>query len=133
MQTNVLTIEIAKPVSEVFAATLDPKNTHKWISFIIEEKASEFPPKIGTIYSQRVREADGSESKSAIVVVGLIPNTFLAFHSVNSKYACYYTYESIPSGTRFTYSEDAGAGEKLTMSFTQHQMLALKKLLEEQR
>lgn len=57
MKSAKLTIKINCPASKVFAFTLDPKNTPKWIDFIAEEKANESPTKLGTIYQNR--ETDG--------------------------------------------------------------------------
>ncbi len=132
MQTNTLSVEIFKPVGVVFEATVNPQNTAKWVPFILEEVASEYPPKIGTVYSQRVKEADAGESRSSIVLIGLIPNQFLGFHSTNGKYACYYYYNQTPAGTLLTYSEDAGEGETLVAPFTAEIMQTLKKLIESQ-
>lgn len=57
MKSLRLKIHINKPPEHVFAFTLDPKNTPKWIDFIAEEKAKELPVKLGTIYQNR--EAGG--------------------------------------------------------------------------
>ncbi|MGZ6004854.1 MAG: DUF3284 domain-containing protein [Candidatus Saccharimonadales bacterium] len=47
------TVIIDKPVHETFLASLNPKNTPLWIEGMVEEQASEFPPKLGTLYKNR--------------------------------------------------------------------------------
>lgn len=113
MKKNTLTVEIRAPVEAVFRFCLNPANTPKWIPFVLEERVSGTPVKIGTVFYQRVLGKGSAPKKNAIVVTGLIENKRLDFHTVNDSYACYYRFESIPSGTRLTYVEEAGLEEKL--------------------
>jgi len=48
MKENKISIIINKPIEEVFEFTTNPKNTHLWITSIVEEVSDEYPPKIGT-------------------------------------------------------------------------------------
>lgn len=56
-----LTIQINKPVSDVFVFTLDPKNTPLYVNSILEEETNEWPVKLGTIYRNRRDNSEWSE------------------------------------------------------------------------
>jgi hypothetical protein len=58
MTTNELSIIINKPISEVFAFTINPQNTPKWIECIIEEKVNRYPISVGTEYSNTRNGSD---------------------------------------------------------------------------
>ncbi len=126
-----LAIEIGAPVEAVFRFCLNPANTSKWIPSVLEERVSETPVKIGTVFYQRVLGKDSVPKKNAIIVIGLIENKQLDFHAVNGTYACYYRFESIPSGTRLTYTEEAGMEEELA-PLPESCLRTLKRLIEHQ-
>jgi hypothetical protein len=61
MHSKTYTVIINKPLDEVFAASLNPKNTPLWIEGIIEEQASDSPAQLGTTYRNRGETGDWSE------------------------------------------------------------------------
>ncbi|PCI21394.1 hypothetical protein COB64_00770 [Candidatus Wolfebacteria bacterium] len=61
MKENKITIEINKPISEVFNFTITPENTHKWIDSIEKEETSDHNIKVGTKYKNVNKEGEWSE------------------------------------------------------------------------
>lgn len=56
-----LTIQINKPLSEVFAFTINPKNTPSYVESIIVEETSEWPVKKGSTYRNKRENSEWSE------------------------------------------------------------------------
>ena len=129
MKKNVLAIEICRPVGVVFEYTKNPANTLKWIPSIIEEKTSEKPVGIGTIYRQKVK-AGSKTKKSALVITGFIKNKRLDFHEVNGNYSCSYEYAPSRRGTKLAYSEENGVEGKLDSPMKMENLRKLKRLIE---
>ena len=130
MKKNTLSIEINKPVEVVFKATINPQNTPKWIPSILEEKTFEPNVKIGTIFSQKVKNGNNKPIETALVITGFIENKQLDFHLVNGNYTCTYRYEPTKNGTKLTYSEENGVEGKLDSLMTKENLQMLKKLIE---
>lgn len=61
MKTITQSIVISRPVEEVFAFTIDPANTPKWVDSVIEECTKEWPVKLGTVYRSKSRSGEWSE------------------------------------------------------------------------
>lgn len=61
MKDNKLIIKINQPAREVFDFVTNPKNTPLWIRSIVEEKTSEWPVKLGTVYKNKNRKGQWSE------------------------------------------------------------------------
>lgn len=124
---NTLTVTINAPVEEVFAFTVNPENTPKWIAHIVEEQASPWPPTVGTIYRNRTENSDWSE----YTLVAIEENKLFELASNNSPYHVRYTYTSLDDGkkTSLEYFEWVTDGE-LEEPFTQDIMEVLKECIE---
>jgi len=55
------TIVINRQSHEVFAFTINPKNTPKWVDFVAREQTNETPTKLGTTYRSQDTEGDWTE------------------------------------------------------------------------
>ncbi len=60
MKENTLNITIIRPVSEVFAFTINPNKTPLWISSIVKEEAEQ-PVGTGTKFRNINRQGEWSE------------------------------------------------------------------------
>jgi hypothetical protein len=129
MDKNTLSILIHAPISAVFDFTLDPKNTPRWISSIQKEWTNEWPPKIGTVYRQKLG-IKRKTMESAIVITGFQKNKQLDFHLVNGTYSCSYQFSPNQKGTWLTYSEENGVGQKLVSPLKMKNLQTLKTLIE---
>ncbi len=129
-QDNILIIEVHKSAEEIFNFAINPKNTPIWLPAILEEKTSEWPPRVGTIYSQATDLGNGKKGSDAIIITEYIPYTRLAFKSKTSTYRCSYDFEEKDGVTRLVYTENSGNAAGLESPFSQESLEKLKALIE---
>lgn len=122
---NSIVVEINKPVEIVFQFTTDPENTPKWIPSVKKEWVTEQPVAVGSKYRQIL--SDGQEA--VYYVQELVENKRFTLGKEDSNYACTYLYETLPNGTRLTYTETTSQDEVLE-PLEQVAFLQLKALIE---
>lgn len=86
MNQNRLTVVLNKPAAVVFEYVTNPKNTPAWFESIVKEIA-EFPPKIGTKYTNFNMAGD----KGEYIVTQYQPNVLFQLDSLDSDYKVRYT------------------------------------------
>ncbi len=89
------TIVINKPAREVFDFIVNPHNTPKWVSSVVEEKINENSIKIGTLYSNRGTDGNWSEFEVTDFEEGHI----FELTKKNDSHHIKYMFESLDDGS----------------------------------
>lgn len=126
MKENKITIQINKPVSEVFDFTTNPPMTPQWMDSIVKEITDSHPIKLGTIYKNVGKDGVWSEYS----VEQYQPGKVFELKQIGSDYGVRYLYKEITDNiTELEYYEWVEQGE-LNHPLKQATLEKLKAIME---
>lgn len=129
VKDNKLTIQIKRTANDVFAFTINPKNTPLWISSIVKEETSDWPVKTGTFYKNQNRVGKWTE----YTVYAIKENEVFELASKDKNYHVRYTYKALDGKTcKLEYYEWVDKGE-LEEPFSLARLKKLKNVVERSR
>lgn len=129
MKENRLTIQINKTIHEVFSYTITPPNTKFWVDSIVDEKTSEWPVRIGTVYQELMKSGEWQ----SYTVVNFKENEVFDLVSKDGNYHVKYTYVPLGIGAcELEYYEWVDLGD-LEYPFTKIILEKLKAVIESKR
>lgn len=126
MQNNILSVEINRPVAEVFNFTLNPENTPLWVDGILHEEINTPAPQLGTRYRNKSRDGVWNEYE----ITDFVPQEAFTFTQLQSPYRVRYDFKMVSKGvTELTYTEWMEEGS-LESPFDMSPLKKLKSLIE---
>jgi len=125
VQENKLTIQISKPVNEVFVFTITPPNSTRWIPDVITEETNEWPICVGTVYKLQTKKGIHE-----VFVTAIKENEIMEWVSKDKNYHCRYSYKSLDENTtELEYYEWKNQGQ-LDEPFSREILKKLKAVVE---
>jgi hypothetical protein len=118
---NVLTILIHRPVADVFAYTINPSNTSKWVEGVSEETIDTNIVDMGTKFKNDLGE---------LKVTDIAKDKVFELSDTAGSYVVRYEYEPTDIGTSLTYSEWMEDGSDLCTPMKLNSLEKLKECLE---
>lgn len=131
MKDAKLTTLINKPAEIVFAFTIDPKNTPKWVESIIAEETNEWPVKLGTIYRNQRKGGEWSEYE----MTAFDPNKRFTMSQKNDDFHVGYIFTPTHDGTATeleyrVWKDEGELPTSLTMDVLEDILNRLKEIVE---
>jgi hypothetical protein len=90
-----VTIQINRPIADVFAFTINPKNTPLYVDSVVAEETNEWPVKLGTIYRNKTKDSEWSE----YTVIEFKENELFALSKKDNGLLVRYTFKQIDGNT----------------------------------
>jgi hypothetical protein len=124
MNVNKLVITIHRPIASVFAFCITPPKANLWVPGIVNETTSEWPAKVGTIYTEYTND----DTSFTIIVTEYKENDYIEWKTEDDKYHVRYTFTPIDQNTTQLIYVETGDVDK---PFTQEVLEKLKHVVEE--